>query len=99
ARLQRPGWVTPVLMTAAIIFTLYAICWLFILLSNAASKGPHARHIRFGAPGLWPFYIGLFLGVCGSGFGIRFTSTARTTVGQRFGVVYLPNDHWVTRRV
>ncbi len=96
-RLQRPWWVTPAFMTIAIIASCYAVVGLWLLVS----LGPHTATIgmAFTTGGIWPLFAGLVLAGIGLLAGQKFTSGASAMIGGRFGVEYLPEDHWLTQRV
>jgi len=95
-KLIRSQWLPPALMTLSLILTLYGIVWL-VTMGEAQALLPFIQ--AFWQGGAWPFYLGLCLGALGLAFGYRFSAAAQTTVGSRFGIRYLPDDHPLTQRV
>lgn len=94
--LQRPWWISPLLMALSLIFACYLVWWLLSMLRDG--KVMPIDWTIYGG-GLWPLAIGLGLSLIGVISGSRFIRSASAAVGDLAGVTYLGDDHWLTRRV
>lgn len=99
ARLRRPWWMMPVLLTFSVIVTLYVISGWFVMSSASGYRAPHNLLAAMAQIGSVPLYIGLVLGALGLIWGYRFNASAAATIGGMFNIRELSNDHPLTLRV
>ncbi len=100
ARLRRPWWMMPVILTFSVIVTLYVISGWFVMGSgNSYRASPRSLEAAMSHIGLVPLYIGLALGALGLIWGYRFNASAAATIGGMFNIRELPNEHPLTLRV
>jgi Zn-dependent protease with chaperone function len=87
-RLRRPWWVLPVLLSLAVIVTLYVLTG-WIATAGGGYRAPRTIIAGMAQAGPIPLYIGLGLGAMGLLWGYRFNASAAA----------LPAEHPLTQRV
>ena len=100
ARLRRPCWMMPVILTFSVIVTLHVIFGWFVMAgSGGGYRAPANLLVAMSRVGSVPLYIGLALGALGLIWGYRFNASAAATIGGMFNIRELPNEHPLTLRV
>jgi len=100
-RLRRPWGIIPAAMMFTTIVAAYLISGGLMFLFQGGGRWSRARSWAgsMESAGSWPLWIAIGLSILGIMWGFHYTKRLKLTLGDGFGVQYLPPDHRLTQRV